>query len=216
MIITIRKAIRMNRTATIIACAVLLATVPAHGAGISKKYSYFTIGGATLDELEKELGKRGPKVSTTGRRHPGATQMEFVTSVTYANNDRSCRVQEANVVVKAKIILPRWRSRGRADPDTRIVWDTLSADIKRHEESHVVIAKNHAREIEQALEGMGPAANCEMLAVKGKVLTARVMEKHDREQARFDRVEGINFEARMLRLLKYRVKRIEDGRLSGG
>ncbi len=206
----------MKRTATLLACTVLLATVPALGAGISKKYSYFSISGSTLDELEKELSKRGPQVNSTGRRHPGATQMEFVTSVTYAHDERSCRVQEANVVVKAKIILPRWRSRQRADRETRIVWDTLSADIKRHEESHVIIAKNHAREIEQALTGMGSSSDCDALAAKGKALTARIMEKHDREQERFDRVEGINFEARLLRLLKYRVKRIEEGRIGGG
>lgn len=198
---------------TLLAVAVAL---PAQGAGLSKKYSYFSIGGSNLEELEKELNRRGPKVRSTGRRHPGATQMEFNTSVTYARGDNWCRVEKATVLVKAKIILPRWRARRRADQETRIVWDTLSADIKRHEESHVIIAKNHARELEQALMGMGRARNCDLLEAKGGKLAMRVLEKHDKAQARFDRVEGINFEARMLRLLKYRIKRIEDGRLSGG
>jgi predicted secreted Zn-dependent protease len=40
-----------------------------------------------------------------------------------------------------------------------------------------------------------------------------VLAKHDDAQERFDRVEGINFENRLLRLLKYRIERIEDGRL---
>lgn len=204
---------RLAIFSTLLATALAL---PANSAGISKKYSYFTIGGSTLEEMEKELGRRGPKVSTTGRRHPGATQMEFNTSVTYAENKRSCRIQKATVLVKAKIILPKWRSRRRADRETRIVWDTLSSDIKRHEESHVIIAKNHAREIEQALEGMDSAKNCDLLAAKGQKVTERIMEKHDEAQARFDRVEGINFEARMLRLLKYRIERIEQGRIGGG
>lgn len=206
----------MKRAATLLALVAIGISVPAHSAGVSKKYSYFSIGGSTLAELEKELGRRGPQVKSTGRRHPGATQMEFTTSVTYAQSERSCRVEDATVLVKAKIILPKWRARRRADRETRIVWDTLSSDIKRHEESHVIIAKNHAREIEQALEGMDRAKNCDALAAKGQKLTARIMEKHDKAQERFDRVEGINFEARMLRLLKYRVKRIEDGRIGGG
>ena len=34
----------------------------------------------------------------------------------------------------------------------------------------------------------------------------------DAEQARYDNVESINFESRMLRLLEYRLERIESGR----
>ncbi len=198
------------------AAAILITSLPLQAAGISKKYSYFTIGGSTLEELEKELNRRGPQVKSTGRRHPGATQMEFKTSVSYAQGEHYCRIQKATVVVKAKIILPRWRSRRRADSQTRIVWDTLSADIKRHEESHVIIAKNHAWEMEKALEALGRAKSCDILEKKGKIITARIHEKHDRAQIKFDKVEGINFEARLLRLLKYRVERIQNGRLDGG
>ena len=43
----------------------------------SAAYSYFSIGGSTLDEIESELAKRGPRVRDSGRRHPGVTQMEF-------------------------------------------------------------------------------------------------------------------------------------------
>ncbi len=206
----------MKRTVVLIALSAILLAAPANSAGISKKYSYFTIGGSTLEELEKELGRRGPQVKSTGRRHPGATQMEFTTTVSYAESERSCRIEKVSVLVQAKIILPRWRARRRADRETRIVWDTLSADIKRHEESHVIIAKNHGREIEKAFEGLGSAKNCSVLEAKGRKLTARIMKKHDRAQEKFDKVEGINFEARLLRLLRYRIERIEDGRLGGG
>ena len=206
----------MKLIASAVATAALAAILPAHGAGISKEYSYFSIGGSTLQELAKELERRGPKVDGTGRRHPGAARMEFTTTVSYVHNERSCRVRKAVVLVQAKIILPKWRSRRRADRETRIVWDTLSADIKRHEESHVIIAKNHGREIERALKRMGSAKNCGLLERKGEKIASRILEKHDRAQDRFDKVEGINFEARMLRLLKYRIERIEDGRLGGG
>ena len=74
--------------------------------------------------------------------------------------------------------------------------------------------KNHGREIERALKRMGSAKNCGLLERKGEKIASRILEKHDRAQDRFDKVEGINFEARMLRLLKYRIERIEDGRLN--
>lgn len=193
--------------------AVHLLVQPAQSAGISKSYSYFTVTGATLSELETELVTRGPSVRSTGQRHPGATRLEFKTSVGYSESEQGCRVSRATVVVDARIILPRWRTRARPDRDARIVWNTLSADIKRHEERHVEIAKVHAFEIEQALRNLDRKRDCDRLAEDVKRTTDRILKKHDDAQARFDRVEGINFEARMLRLLRYRLERIESGRI---
>ncbi|MEO9339165.1 DUF922 domain-containing protein [Mesorhizobium sp. SB112] len=189
--------------------------VPASAASLSKTYSYFTIGGKTLSEIEDELGKRGPQVKTTGRRHPGATQMEFTTKISYSQDQKSCRIANAHVTVKANMFLPKWRQRHRAEQDTRLIWDTLSSDIKRHEESHVVIAKNHARELEDSLKNLGRFRNCEQAATAAKAKQTDILAKHDRAQIQFDRVEGKNFESRIMRLLEYRLKQIEAGRIPG-
>ena len=50
------------------------------------------------------------------------------------------------------------------------------------------------------------------MAARAKALSQKVLAKHDRAQAEFDRVEGINFESRFLRLLKYRMERTQSGR----
>ena len=139
--------------------------------------------------------------------------MEFTTRVGYGERNGRCGVVEARVNVKAEMILPRWNRRSRADGDTRLVWDTLAADIKRHEESHVVIARNHAREIEEAVKEVRNQRSCAIAQEKVKEATARILAKHDREQERFDRIENINFESRLLRLLRYRIERMEAGTL---
>jgi predicted secreted Zn-dependent protease len=192
-------------------CAALLSAAlvsPASAASVAKTYSYFSIGGATLDEIQNELDIRGPKVKTTGRRHPGATQMEFVSRIGYAKGPNGCSIAKATVTVKAKVILPRWRRPRGADQDVRLVWDTLSADIKRHEESHVVIAKNHARDLEQALRAIPRQSDCKEAQAKAAGATQKVLARHDRAQLDFDRVEGINFERRIVRLLRYRLERM--------
>lgn len=183
----------------------------AHAASVAKTYSYFSIGGSTLEEIQNELDIRGPKVKTTGRRHPGATQMEFVSRVGYAKAANGCTINQASVTVKAKIILPRWRRPARADSDVRLVWDTLSQDIKRHEESHVVIAKNHARELELALRKIPRQPDCKAAQKKAYEATQKVLARHDRAQVEFDRIEGINFERRIVRLLRYRMERMGYG-----
>lgn len=198
-----------------LACALLLAVapLPAGAANLVKTYSYFAIGGSTLDDIEAQLSKRGPEVKSTGMRHPGATQMAFTTRVSYARTSSSCRIADAVVTVKVKVILPEWRRPRKADADVRLFWNTLSADIKRHEERHVEIAKNHGRELEEALKATYPQRDCDAAKAKAAAITAAVLAKHDRAQLQFDRVESVNFESRILRLLHYRMERIGNGQL---
>lgn len=198
-----------------LACALMLAlmALPAGAANLVKTYSYFAIGGRTLDDIETQLSKHGPQVKSTGSRHPGATQMAFTTRVSYAESSGSCRIADAIVTVKVKVILPEWRRSRKADADVKLFWDTLSADIKRHEERHVEIAKNHARQLEDALKASYPQRTCAEAKARAAQITAAELARHDQDQVRFDRVESVNFESRILRLLRYRIERIESGQL---
>jgi predicted secreted Zn-dependent protease len=209
------RGMMSNVKSLVVALALAGMALPAGAASVNKTYSYFSVGGKTLEEIETELVRRGPRVKSTGRRHPGATQMEFTTRLAYAEREGNCAIVKASVSVRAKMILPRWGQRAKADGDTRLIWDTLSADIKRHEESHVIIAKNHARELEQALKGISRQRSCQLAAAKAKAMTEKILTKHDRAQDEFDRIEGINFESRIIRLLRYRMERIEAAKTPG-
>jgi predicted secreted Zn-dependent protease len=200
------------RPSLLFALMLAFAAAPASAANLAKSYSYFSIGGSTLDEIENQLSRRGPEVKGTGHRHPGATRMAFTTRLGYGGKPGSCRIVSAEVTVKVKIILPKWRHPRKADADVRLFWYTLASDIKRHEESHVVIAKNHARKLEDALKASGRQPDCATAKAKAKEITARILAEHDRAQERFDRVELINFQSRMLRLLRYRMEQIAAGR----
>lgn len=197
-----------------ISLAAGLAAGSADAANLAKTYSYFSIGGSTLDEIQAELSKRGPHVKSTGLRHPGATQMEFSSRIAYGPSGRYCKVVSATVTVKAKVILPRWKRPAKADADVRFIWNILAQDIKRHEEAHVVYAKNHARMIEKELMGLGRQSDCAIAAAKAKAVNEKVLALHDREQQRFDRIEGKTFEKRLLNLLKYRLEQAKNGTTS--
>lgn len=183
--------------------------LPAHAATVSKTYSYFSIGGSTLEEIENELTQRGPEVKSTGRRHPGATQMEFTTRLTYAEKGDRCWISDAKVNMRAKVTLPRWKPKAKADGDVRLIWETLASDIKRHEESHIVIARNYARELEQSLKSIGRQKSCTAAAAKAQAVQTAVLARHDAAQDRFDKIEGMNFEKRILSLLQYRLQRMK-------
>ena len=193
-------------------CCSVAGASTASAATLSKTYRYFFIGGVTLPEIEQQLYARGPRLDSTGQRHPGATRMEFRTRVSYAQDGRRCRIARVSVTVNATITLPKWRTRHRADEDVRLIWDTLARDIKRHEESHLNIAKNHARQLEETLKTLPWRRDCEVLAADAARTAERVLAEHDAAQARFDRIEAVNFESRMERLLRYRLDQIEAAR----
>ena len=171
----------------------------------SKSFAYFSVGGHTAAELDEELGKRGPVMMHNGSRHPGATKIKWGGSVTYVKRGNRCAVGDAKVTLSTKIILPRWKNRKRATPSLALIWDTLSADIKRHEERHAEIARNHARNLEKTILGLSASRDCPTLKARVNRVSQEAMVAHDKDQIRFDRIESVNFENRMIRLLKYRI-----------
>ncbi|MDQ6437837.1 DUF922 domain-containing protein [Mesorhizobium sp. LHD-90] len=177
----------------------------ASAATVSRAYSYFPVTGGTLEEIEQELLKFGPKVESSGQRHPGATRMKFSMRIRYKEEPGRCEIVKADVSVKATVILPKWRQPKGVDNDVRLFWDTLRADIKRHEESHIIIAKNHARALEEKLVTI-VAPDCKQAAERSKATMAQVLARLEKAQDYFDRVESVNFESRMVRLMLYRLQ----------
>jgi predicted secreted Zn-dependent protease len=180
---------------------------PAQAADISKKYNYFAIYGKTAEDLDREIGKRGPKLKLTGTRHPGATSMEFDIKTKFMSDGKYCRLDNAYVSLDLKLTLPTWKNRKAADTQMAIMWDTLSSDIKRHEERHAIIARNYAIDLERKLEALPRQKDCKIVQANAEKVADTVLKAHAKAQADFDKVEAINFEARLARLLEYRIER---------
>ncbi len=176
---------------------------------VNKSFSYFSIGGRTAEELDKALSASGPMMKSTGARHPGATRIKFGGSITYVSRNGRCAVGSARVTLNTRIILPRWKYRRQAGRDLALVWDTLSSDIKRHEERHAEIARNHARRMEKMFLALKPQDTCEEMQESVARASATAIEAHDKDQARFDRTEAANFDKRMIRLLQYRLETLK-------
>ncbi len=199
---------------TALACALaVLSPGPAFSETIARKtYSYFSISGTTAADLDQQLSKHGPLTRNTGARHPGATEIKFGGDLTYLEKNGLCSVGSAKVLLNTRILLPRWKNRRRTTAELALIWDTLLADIKRHEERHAEIARTHARTLERQLTALRPQKNCATLQDMVGKITQKVMDEHDRDQMRFDVVESRNFDARMTRLLKHRLEQGNAGR----
>lgn len=191
-----------------LSCALLLAfCIPeiARAEVVARKtVSYFDIKGSSADELDAALNQRGPLAMGSSSHHPGATKIRFGGNATYSEASGRCYISGVKVTVDTEIILPRWRDRRHASKQLSMIWNTLAADIRRHEDRHVEIARQHARQMERLILSLPSASNCDTLQDKANEVTARETDRHDADQARFDRIEAINFQNRIQRLLYYR------------
>lgn len=197
--------------------ALLSLTLVAGGAAraetvMNKTVTYYSIGGRTAADLDEALSAGGPMMKSTGNRHPGATRIKFGGTVTYVRRGDRCAVGSAKVTLNTKLILPRWKNRNKAGTELGLVWDTLSSDIKRHEERHAEIARNHARQLEKTFLALKPAADCDRMQAAVTRASELGIQAHDRDQARFDKVEAANFDKRMVRLLKYRLDNLQKSK----
>lgn len=177
---------------------------------VRKSISYFQIGGTTAADLDDELARKGPFTQATGNRHPGATQIRFGGDLTYTKRGTRCAVEDVTVTLETKIILPRWKNRKRASPEMAMIWDALSADIKRHEERHAEIARQHAKLLETRLMKLRPARDCDRLQEKVSAVTDEVTRSHDAAQIKFDQIESRNFQDRILRILRHRNSKAQN------
>lgn len=202
---------RIGPLAAALVLAVSLTSVGQAETIISKSYEYFNIGGRTADDLDRELARRGPTATDSDMRHPGATRMKFSGTITYQQlSSGRCKVKNARIKLDTKLILPRWTNRKRAERDVVLIWDTLERDIKRHEERHAEIARQYARKLEKALEGLYPRRDCKQMEAAANAESDKILKEHDKDQQRFDRVESISFERRMTRMLQFKLDKLKE------
>ena len=168
---------------------------------IKQTTRFFAVHGATLAELNRDLNRTGPYVSDTGMHHPGATEVRFNGTVTYKSVSRGCAVDKANVGLNLDIMLPKWQRPHRVARHTVIVWNTLAADIKRHELQHAAIAKNYLKRMEMALRNLRPERSCSAMEARVNQVTDRYLSGHQQAQIEFDQVEGRQVNVRLRRAL---------------
>lgn len=185
-------------------------SLTAEAARIYKTVSYYSLSGTTPAQLDKALSHKGPHVKSTGSHHPGATTISFDPRLKLVQDGRYCKVASVSVDVHARMSLPKWKQRATTKSvEMALVWDTLSRDIQRHEESHIVIARAHASKIERAIKNLPYRTDCNLLKQDIEKTTYNILVDHENAQQVFDRAEAVNFEHRFINLLVGRLKQVE-------
>jgi len=195
----------MLRTLSLV--AILFGTsMTVRAADIREQTKYFSVTGTTLEELDRDLGRKGPLMAGTNMRHPGATEVKFDGKVTYLPVGARCKVARTQLTLRLVKTLPKWTSPKSASPSVAVIWNTLSDDIARHENDHAKIARSYVRRMESALRNLAPEKSCEAMEARVNAVSARYLAAHQAEQVQFDVVEGREMNMRLRRLLKRNIE----------
>ncbi|AQS41605.1 MAG: Hypothetical protein BHV28_09090 [Candidatus Tokpelaia hoelldobleri] len=178
-------------------------------ARIYRTFEHYTISGTTAKQLDEAIMRNGPFLGETGNRHPGASRISFDPHIKLEKDRHGCRVKTVSIDVRATISLPYWKQRRHtSDIELAVIWDVLSRDIRQHEESHVIIARSHASQMEQALRTMRSRPTCEALEHDVAKTLDAIFIRHDMQQRNFDRIETRNYKNRFNRLLERRLQNV--------
>lgn len=161
-----------------------------NGVKFNQSFKYFKVRGKTSLEIFRDFQKRSP-IKGVGDHQAtlGVASISLTPNVEFAEKNGRCRIEKSNVVVDVVIHLPRWVNYRRANKFAKQSWDTLFADIKKHELTHAEIAKDYGTRIQKKIVSHGSRSRCSSLQRAISRSSKRLLSKHDRAQRKFDRVE---------------------------
>lgn len=183
---------RLRPIATLAALfGLALVTTGCTTTGAKVSTQYYDISGSSPRELDREIRRHGPNrgkaVAMTGI---DIRPVDLEPTV----SNGLCRFERARFRVNAAITLPRWReAQSSRDAALQRNWKGLAAYAAAHEQVHVRIAEEFARELERAFLAIPPQPSCTRLETIAVALVRRAQPIHRRVQLAFDAQEQRRF-----------------------
>lgn len=118
---------------------------------------HYDIAGDTVESVRTELVRKGPK----GFHAWTEWRVEYRVRWTVGGDNR-CRLSGADFDISADMLLPRWTPGPAAEPGLPERWRRYSEALRMHEDGHVAMAREAARDARQRMLTVGPQA-CDRL-----------------------------------------------------
>jgi predicted secreted Zn-dependent protease len=149
---------------------------------------YYPISSAEIELLRAEATTVGPFADS--RRWAGATQSNTRWTFSHLRRGMVCMLHDVRVVVTAEIRLPKWQPETPPDSGTLAWWNDFTARLLAHEQGHVRIAVDGAREIAETLRPLEGSVSCDGLTMRANGAAQVVLVRARERQAEYDRVTG--------------------------
>jgi len=160
------------------------------GLHVVEQDSSYRVSGFTYDDLYREMKRNGPGADDIGIRL-GMHYSQWRWSFRYMTRPQGgrCRLSEATVLLRSRIVLPEWTNVSTAPRQIARGWRPFLDALRRHEEGHRNRAKAQGVFLWQSLLGL-EAADCDALQVLVKNIADRVIAEGREAQVAYDRDTG--------------------------
>ncbi len=120
---------------------------------LKERITYYNVKGRTGREIFKSMIDRGPKLGGRRGHALATTEYEYdVNNIDVIVKNGRCIANQLDVTVHVKYTYPKWIPNGSAKKSTRNAWKVFSKSVIWHEQQHVKIAMDYARDYEAALK----------------------------------------------------------------
>jgi predicted secreted Zn-dependent protease len=154
----------------------------------------YDIRGTSIRELKAAMREHGP--SSTGSNSTdrniiivGQTSTTFSWSFQSVKERDGCFPRNITITLEARVLIPLWTDKLLATYPLQDEWDRYRVDVERHEQRHVEIAYDSARELERGLAA-ARSEKCEDLKTAMRAIADGHLEKNRQKQREFDAREG--------------------------
>lgn len=171
---------------------------------LNEKTTFYSVKGSTGREIFKSMIDNGPKVGGPNGHALATTEYKYdVRNIDVEIRGGRCIPIDLDVHVDVKYTYPKWLGSSAARATTRAAWRDFYKSVTWHEQQHVKIALDYARDYRKALMRTRLLAkeNCTKASFISAWRTTSAALKHNRRQKSFDRRDlrpgGRGYEAQM-------------------
>jgi predicted secreted Zn-dependent protease len=149
------------------------------------KYSYYTVGGDSAEQIYSAMLRKGPRVN--------GAKAYAATSATTTQDGKlmqasSCRIQEYQLRLDFVIKLPKIKNDKVLPPADRVRWKEFSAFLKKHEETHRSIWLGCAADLERQVRSIS-ASSCGDADKKAAAMWEKMRKSCSSKHVAFDAAE---------------------------
>ena len=152
-------------------------------------YQTYKVRGQTLQEVWRDIGRRGPRHRETGLYAQALAEISYGWTIDYNSRPGRCSVRSAAVDLRIKITLPEWAQESRAHPKLQATWRRYAAKVRGHEHTHRDIALKAAASLDRAVRTAEARSDCAVLQREIADRAGKILADVKRKQARFDRTD---------------------------
>lgn len=154
---------------------------PAH----TTKYTYYTVGGDSAEDIYRAMMSRGPRVN--GAKAYAATTASSSQDGRLAQG-KSCRIEDYKLKIDFVIKLPKIKNEKVLPASDRARWQQFSAFLKKHEETHRSIWLECAAGLESKVRSI-KAKTCALVDAQAAKMWNQTRAACSKRHDAFDRAE---------------------------